>query len=43
MDKIRANGGNFDSMKNYGTFDHVGPNETTDDMFEMFTAGPFHR
>jgi len=42
VDKMRSNGGSFDSMKNYGTFDHNLPNGP-DEMFEMFTTGPFQR
>ena len=43
MDKMGSNGGSFDSVKNYGTFDHNLPNTGTQDMFEMFTGGPFQR
>ena len=43
MDKMRSNGGTFDRRKNYGTFDHSRPNNGPDEMFEMFTNGPFQR
>ena len=43
MDQMRSNEGSFDSMKNYGTFDHNRPNNGPNEMFEMFTAGPFER
>ena len=43
LDKMRSNEGSFDSMKNYGTFDHNQPNHGQNDMFEMFTTGPFKR
>jgi len=43
MDRMRCSEGSFDSMKNYGTFDHNRPNNGQDEMFEMFTSGPFQR
>ena len=44
MDKLAAaNDPGFEMMKNYGTFDHNLPRNGAEDMFEMFTTGPFQR
>ena len=47
MDKMRTNAngvGGTGSLKTYGTFDSSQRNNNgPDEMFEMFTAGPFQR